>query len=61
MTKPFRGSNRPLHAKRYEPRHFPYFNLGRVYLAKGSINRARESIQQSLVLEPRYTLAAPGY
>ncbi len=21
-------------AKRYEPRHFPYFNLGRVYLAR---------------------------
>jgi len=44
-------------AKRYEPRHFPYFNLGRVYLAKGMINRARELFQQSLAIEPRYTLA----
>jgi tetratricopeptide (TPR) repeat protein len=44
-------------AKRYDPRHFPYFNLGRVYLAKGSINRARELFQQSLEIEPRYTLA----
>jgi Tfp pilus assembly protein PilF len=44
-------------AKRYEPRHFPYFNLGRVYLAKGMINRARELFQKSLALEPRYTLA----
>jgi Tfp pilus assembly protein PilF len=46
-----------LTAKRYEPRHFPYFNLGRVYLAKGMINRARELFQKSLALEPRYTIA----
>src|ERR1700733_413964 len=44
-------------AKRYEPRHFPYYNLGRVYLAKGHINRARELFQQSLPIEPRYPLA----
>ena len=44
-------------ATRYEPRHFPYFNLGRVYLAKGMINRARELFQKSLAIEPRYTLA----
>jgi len=46
-----------MRAKRYEPRHFPYFNLGRVYLAKGMINRARELFQKSLDIEPRYTLA----
>jgi Tfp pilus assembly protein PilF len=44
-------------AKRYEPRHFPYFNLGRIYLAKGLIKRAREEFQQALEIEPRYTLA----
>lgn len=44
-------------AKRYEPRHFPYFNLGRVYLAKGMIGRARELFQKSLAIEPHYTLA----
>jgi len=44
-------------AKRYDPRHFPYFNLGRVYMAKGHINRARELFQKSLAIEPRYTLA----
>ncbi len=27
-------------AKRYEPRHFPYLNLGRVFLAKGDEMRA---------------------
>jgi Tfp pilus assembly protein PilF len=47
-------------AKRYEPRHFPYYNLGRAYLAKGSINRARELFMQSLEIEPRYTLARHG-
>ena len=46
-----------INAKRYDPRHFPYFNLGRAYLAKGSINRARDLFQQSLEIEPRYTLA----
>ncbi len=44
-------------AKRYDPRHFPYFNLGRIYMAKGMINRARELFKQSLDIEPRYTLA----
>jgi len=44
-------------AKRYDARHFPYFNLGRVYVAKGLITRAREYFQQALKLEPRYALA----
>jgi len=44
-------------AKRYDPRHFPYFNLGRVYMAKGHISHARELFQKSLAIEPRYTLA----
>jgi tetratricopeptide (TPR) repeat protein len=48
---------RAMTARRYEPRHFPYFNLGRVYLAKGMINRARELFQKSLAIEPRYALA----
>jgi Tfp pilus assembly protein PilF len=48
---------RAMTAKRYEPRHFPYFNLGRVYLAKSSISRARELFQQALEIEPRYALA----
>src|ERR1700722_14432949 len=41
-------------AKRDDPRHFPCFNLGRVYLAKGLINRAREQFQKSLEAEPQY-------
>src|SRR5882762_6183564 len=48
---------RAIAAKRYDPRHFPHFNLGRAYLAKGLINRAREQFLQALAIEPRYTLA----
>lgn len=44
-------------APRYDPRHYPYFNLGRVYMAKGMINRARDYFQQALQIEPRYTAA----
>jgi Tfp pilus assembly protein PilF len=44
-------------AKRYEARHFPYFNLGRVYFAKGLINLASEQFRRALEIEPRYTLA----
>jgi len=44
-------------AKRYESRHFAYFNLGRVFLAKGWLNRARELFEKALVLEPQYVLA----
>src|SRR5271165_4399075 len=44
-------------ARRYETRHFPYYNLGRVYLSKGLIGRARELFQKSLAIEPRYALA----
>jgi Tfp pilus assembly protein PilF len=47
-----------LTAKRYDPRHFPCFNLGRAYLAKGFLNRAREFFQQALEIEPHYTLAS---
>jgi Tfp pilus assembly protein PilF len=46
-----------IQAKRYDPRHFPHFNLGRAYLAKGLINRARDQFKQALEIEPRYTLA----
>jgi len=44
-------------AKRYESRHFPFFNLGRAHLAQGLINRARTNFQRALEIEPRYTLA----
>jgi Tfp pilus assembly protein PilF len=48
---------RAIQAPRYEPRHYPRFNLGRAYVAKGMITRAREYFQEALRIEPRYTLA----
>jgi Tfp pilus assembly protein PilF len=48
---------RAIAAPRYDPRHYPYFNLGRAYYAKGMINRAREYFQEALRIEPRYMLA----
>jgi tetratricopeptide (TPR) repeat protein len=44
-------------APRYEPRHYPHFNLGRAYFSKGMINRARQCFQEALRIEPEYTLA----
>jgi Tfp pilus assembly protein PilF len=45
---------RAIDAPRYEPRHYPHFNLGRAYFAKGMYNRARECFQQALHIEPDY-------
>jgi Tfp pilus assembly protein PilF len=48
---------RATEAKRYDPRHFPYFNLGRVYLSKEMYAQARANFQKALLIEPRYKLA----
>ena len=39
-------------AKRYEPRHFPYLNLGRVFLAKGDEMRALDEFVKALEINP---------
>ena len=39
-------------AKRYEPRHFPYLNLGRIYLARGDKMRALDEFAQALQIQP---------
>ena len=39
-------------AKRYEPRHFPYMNLGRVYLTKGMLQKALEEFRGALKRNP---------
>jgi Tfp pilus assembly protein PilF len=39
-------------APRYEPRHFPYMNLGRVYAAKGMVRRAIEEFERALAIVP---------
>ncbi len=35
-------------AERYEPRHFPFMNLGRIYAAKGMVKRAIEEFEGAL-------------
>lgn len=39
-------------AARYVPRHFPYLNLGRIYMAKGDQNKALEEYVKALDLDP---------
>lgn len=39
-------------ARRYEPRHFPYINLGRIYLSKGMIQKALEEFAGALKINP---------
>ncbi len=48
---------RATNAKRYEPKQYPHFNLGRIYLIKGMINKALEEFQKSLEHCPDYPLA----
>lgn len=48
---------RAIEAKRYEPRHFPHYNLGRAYLGKEMYARAARCFEEALEVEPRYALA----
>jgi tetratricopeptide (TPR) repeat protein len=47
-----------LKAKRYESYCFPHFNLGRVFEAKGQLDKALEHYHLALEANPRYALAA---
>ena len=44
-------------AQRYEPRHYPYFNLGRVYLHLRKVTEALEQLHKALELHPGYAPA----
>jgi Tfp pilus assembly protein PilF len=39
-------------APRYESRHYPFMNLGRLYAAKGMVLRAIEELEGALAIEP---------
>jgi Tfp pilus assembly protein PilF len=49
---------RALQAARYDSYHFPWFNLGRVYVAKEYYGQAIECFRQALSIEPDYTPAS---
>jgi Tfp pilus assembly protein PilF len=48
---------RALRAPRYEPRHYPHCNLGRVFWQKGQLHRAIEEFNKALEIEPDYPYA----
>ena len=39
-------------APRYEPRHYPFMNLGRLYTAKGMVQAAMHEFEGALAIEP---------
>jgi len=39
-------------APRYEPRHFPYMNLGRIYAKKWMVGRAIQEFEAALKIHP---------
>src|SRR5439155_19644182 len=44
-------------APRYEPRHFPFLNLGRVYLKKGDLSQALREFSEALKIHASEPLA----
>ena len=48
---------RALQTRRYESYHFPHYNLGRVYMAKGMYGKARGHFETALRMCPDYALA----
>jgi len=38
-------------AARYEPRHFPYINLGRIYMKMGKIEQASREFEQATFIQ----------
>jgi tetratricopeptide (TPR) repeat protein len=44
-------------APRYEAPHYPFFNLGRVYIAKEMYSRAIEQFEHALEVKPDYEIA----
>jgi tetratricopeptide (TPR) repeat protein len=44
---------RAKHAKRYEPRQFPYMNLGRIYMRRGRWSEALAEFQGAVAAAPR--------
>ena len=45
-------------ARRYEPRHFPYINLFRIYMKKGELDAAQREIEQAKFIQQRQEMAA---
>jgi Tfp pilus assembly protein PilF len=48
---------RAIAAKRYEPRHFPHCNLGRIYWAQGLIKHAIAEFERAIEIDPQSRFA----
>ncbi len=46
-----------IRATRYDPRHFPHFNLSRIYEQRYELERAIEHLKKAVELEPHYAIA----
>lgn len=46
-----------IESKRYDAYHYPYYNLGRIYLAKEMYSKARACLERSIEILPNYSLA----
>lgn len=46
-----------IRARRYQSYHYPWYNLGRIYLAQELFSRARSCFERALQIAPDYTLA----
>ena len=40
-------------SKRYEPKHFPYLNLFRVYIKQGRLDEAQREYEQARFIQER--------
>jgi Tfp pilus assembly protein PilF len=48
---------RAMGASRYEPRHYPHMNLGRVYAKQGKLYEAVAELKRALEIQPDYVAA----
>ncbi len=48
---------RAIQSRRYDSYHYPYFNLGRAYMAMESYKKAHKCFQKALTLCPDYLIA----
>lgn len=46
-----------MEAPRYDPRHYPHFNLSRIYIHRQEYDKAIVELKKAIELEPNYTLA----
>jgi len=44
-------------ARRYEPRHYPYFNLARIFAAQHKVREAVRELEHAIALHPNYRAA----